>query len=110
MEGRTIQGRDDGKRRAEEGHTWLKVQAAFFNVDNVLVASANTGWIQTVSDTLTWIFNRVCPSSARLCPSSLPGLSVPPLDVLPCRNLCCLLPLYPLLVTTSGGPPRPPPH
>ena len=28
-------------------------------MDNVLVASANTGWIQTVSDTLTWIFNRV---------------------------------------------------
>ena len=38
MEGRTIQGMNDGRRQEEEVNTSLKVQAAFLNADDRMVA------------------------------------------------------------------------
>ena len=35
--GRKIQGQDDGRRRAEEGHQRLKVKAALFYANNGMV-------------------------------------------------------------------------
>ena len=52
----TFRIRDNGRRRIEGGHTWLKVQAAFLYADNGMVDSTNPGWIQTAFDTLTGLF------------------------------------------------------
>ena len=38
---RTIRECDDGRQRTEEEHTWLKVKAAFFYVDDGMVASTD---------------------------------------------------------------------
>ena len=42
-EGRMIWGRDNMRKRAEEGHVRLKVQSAFFYRDERMVASKKTG-------------------------------------------------------------------
>ena len=57
--GRTISARDKGERRTEGGNTRLKVKAAFFYVDNGMVASTNSGWLHTAFDILTGLFDRV---------------------------------------------------
>ena len=57
--GRTIQERDDGQRRAEEGHASLMGKAAFFYADNGLVSSTDLGWLQYLFDTLTVLFDQV---------------------------------------------------
>ena len=59
MEVRTIRGRYDSQSRAEERYARLKVQAAFFNADDGMVAFADLGWIQTAFNTLTGLFGRV---------------------------------------------------
>ena len=58
-EGRTIRASDNGRRRTEEGDTWLKLKAVLFYSDNRMVASTNSGCIQTAFDMLTGIFDRV---------------------------------------------------
>ena len=57
--GRKIRERDDRRQWAEEGHARLTVKAAFFYVDNGLVASTNLGWFQSAFDTMTELFNWV---------------------------------------------------
>ena len=57
MARRTIRARDDGQRRTEEGHTYLKVQEAFFCADNGMVASTYLGWINTVFEMLKGLFD-----------------------------------------------------
>ena len=57
LTGNMIRSRDDGQRKAEEGHARLKVKAALFYADDGLVASTNPGWLQSTFDTLTGIFN-----------------------------------------------------
>ena len=52
-----IRVRDNGQRRAKEGHPRLKVQAAFFNADDGVVASTEPVWLQTVFDKLMGLFN-----------------------------------------------------
>ena len=59
LSGRTIQARDERRRRTEEGHAPLKVKASLFYVDDCMVDSTNPGWIQTAFDELTGLFNRV---------------------------------------------------
>ena len=56
---RTIRERDDGRRRADEEHASLMVQALFFYADDGLVAYIDPGWLQSEFDTLTGIFDRV---------------------------------------------------
>ena len=56
---RTIRERDDGRRRADEGHASLTVQVLFFYADDGLVAYTDPGWLQSEFDTLTRIFDRV---------------------------------------------------
>ena len=58
-EGRTIRGKEDGRRRAEEGHALLKVQIAFFNAGGRMLASTDPVWLQTAFDMPTGIFDRV---------------------------------------------------
>ena len=58
-EGGGIWERGNGRRRAEEGHARLKVKTVFFNADEVLLASTNPGWTQSMFDILTGIFGRV---------------------------------------------------
>ena len=58
-ERRTIGVHDDRRRRKEEGHTRMKVQAEFFYIDNGMVASTNPGWLNTAFDMLTGLFDRL---------------------------------------------------
>ena len=51
-----VRGCDGGRRQAEEG---IKAQEAILYADNMMVASTNLGWIQTVFDTLTGLFYQV---------------------------------------------------
>ena len=60
-ESRTIRERDNGQRRMEEGHTWLKVKAYFFYKDDGMVDSTYPGWLQTAFDMLMGLFDRVDP-------------------------------------------------
>ena len=46
-EGHTIRGRNDAQKWAEERRARLKEQSDFFNAKNRMVASTNTGWLQT---------------------------------------------------------------
>ena len=57
--GKEIRERDDGVRRAEEGHARLKAKAEFFYTDNRMVASTSLGWLQTAFDTMTGIFRQM---------------------------------------------------
>ena len=57
--GRTIRDQDDGRWRAEEGHTRLTAKTDFYYVNNKLVDSTYPGWIQSEFDTLMGLFNRV---------------------------------------------------
>ena len=57
--GRTIRESGDGQRRMEELHTRLKVRVEFFYADYGMVDSTELGWLQTVFDTLTGLFDRV---------------------------------------------------
>ena len=59
MAGRTIRDQDDGRWRAEEGHTRLTAKTDFYYVNNKLVDSTYPGWIQSEFDTLMGLFNRV---------------------------------------------------
>ena len=59
IEGWTIRGRDDRQSRTEEIHARLKLQAIFLYSDNVMVASTNPVWLQTVFEMLMGIFERV---------------------------------------------------
>ena len=52
----TIRVRNDGRRWTEEG---LKVKDEILYAECGMVASTDPGWIQTVFDTLTGIFERV---------------------------------------------------
>ena len=40
-------------------HTQLKVKEAFLYADNGILASTNLGWIQTVFDILTGLFDQM---------------------------------------------------
>ena len=53
---RTIRARNDGRRRTEEG---LKVQELFFYAEYGMVDSTDPGWLQTMFDTLTGLFDWV---------------------------------------------------
>ena len=53
----TIRASNNGKWRTEEGYTQLKVKAAFFYAENKMVASTNTGWIQTAFDMIMGLFD-----------------------------------------------------
>ena len=55
----TIRERDDGRRRAEEGHQRLTVKAAFFYANDGMVASTDSGWLKSAFDTLTGLFDQV---------------------------------------------------
>ena len=57
--GRKNRERDDGQRRADEVHASLTVKSSFSYADTGLVDSTDPGWIQSESDTLTGLFDRV---------------------------------------------------
>ena len=56
---RTIRTSNNIRRQMEEEHTQLKVKEAFLYADNGILASTNLGWIQTMFDILTGLFDRV---------------------------------------------------
>ena len=43
--GRKIQDQDNGCRRVEEGHQWLKAKAALFYANDRIVESTDPVWI-----------------------------------------------------------------
>ena len=57
-EGREIRVSNDRQWLTDEGNTRLKMKASFFYADKRMVASTNSGWIQTAFDTLTGLFDR----------------------------------------------------
>ena len=57
--GKTIQDRYDRKQWAEEGHQRLTIKAALFYADDEVVASTDLGWLHSVFDFLTGMFDRV---------------------------------------------------
>ena len=55
----TIRAYNNIKRRTEGGNTRLKVKAALFYADNMMVSSTNQVWLQTEFNTLTGLFDWV---------------------------------------------------